>query len=106
MKASFRGSRTTSQNVNIQLGLKPSGCVVWIRFDKETLDLGPFFFFGGRPGRRLPGLDDFRVARHTKADTKGHKKKRPTIRVIPKGQFKVIGTIEELAEALFGKLSR
>ena len=29
LKASFHGSRTSRQNVHLQLGAKPSGCVVW-----------------------------------------------------------------------------
>jgi hypothetical protein len=34
-------------SVGRALAEKPSGCVVWIGLDKDTLELGPFMWFGG-----------------------------------------------------------
>src|SRR5262245_54861773 len=45
LKASFRGSTVSEAKINSLLALKPSGCVVFVWFDKTTLDLGPFAFF-------------------------------------------------------------
>lgn len=54
LKASSTAAAAASQKIHVGLGRKPSGCVVWIRFDAETMRLGPFFFFGGQPGEPLP----------------------------------------------------
>jgi hypothetical protein len=37
-------------------GDNSGGCVLWINFDERTMELRPFDWFGGRPGRRIPGL--------------------------------------------------
>src|SRR5467141_3677437 len=41
-------------SVSRALADKPSGCVIWIRVT-ETLEMGPFFWFGGAPGERPVG---------------------------------------------------
>jgi hypothetical protein len=102
LKSSFRGATTASQKVHLRLGEKPSGCVVWVVFEPETLDLGPFLWFGSLPGAPLPDLASFKVARHSKGDATGHKADRPMIRVIPKGRFTAVATIKGLLGVLFG----
>jgi len=102
LKSSFRGAKTASQKVHLRLGEKPSGCVIWLIFEPKTLDLGPFLWFGSSPGKALPDLASFKVARHTKGDATGHKAERPMIRVVPKGRFMSLATIEELLGVLFG----
>ena len=101
LKSSTRAAKTHSQKVNIRLGDKPSGCVVWIRFDPETMVLGPFLWFGGRPGVALPHLGD-RVGKHTKGDQWGRKGDRPNIRVVNKGKFTTVADINEVAARMFG----
>ena len=102
LKASHRGARTATQNIHTALGSKPSGAVVWVRFDPASLELGPFLFFGGLPGERLPDLSDFRVAKHSKGNSEGVKAERPAIRTVSKGQFRQYATSVEVYEALFG----
>lgn len=102
LKTSARASSTSKQKAHIRLESKPSGCVIWIQFASETFELGPFLWFGGPPGQRLPDLTRFRAARHTKANSAGEKRERPSIREIPKGQFVKLPTIFEVADALFG----
>jgi len=102
LKASYIGSKTAQQKVHIQLANKPSGCVVWIYFNKDTVELGPFYFFGGKPGEPLPDLLSTKVARHTRGNQDGYKAKRPNIRVLNKGMFTRIESINELYNALFG----
>ena len=102
LKATRLGGRAAQQNVHVALGAKPSGCVVWIMFDEQTLALRPFLFFGGEAGRPLPDLSTFKVARHTKADSTGYKAERQRIRSVPKRLFRIYETIESLYDALFG----
>jgi hypothetical protein len=102
LKASTLSAKTSEVGINTRLSKKPSGCVIWICFDPETLGLGPFFWFGGTPGAALPDLGT-RVARHSRANSHGEKSHRPRIRLLKRSAFIRIAHIEELAEKLFGK---
>jgi hypothetical protein len=101
-KSSHRESKTREVGINMALAAKPSGCVIWIMFDQHTMDLGPYLWFGGKPGRPLPSLGG-RVIKHTKGNRDGYKAERPNMREVRKSQFKVLQTMEDVAVALFGK---
>lgn len=101
LKASYLGAKTSSQKLNIKLGEKPSGCILWIQFDEDTLELGPFFYFGNDAGEPLLGIDDLAVAKHTKANSEGEKAERPNIRVVKKAYFEKIDSIHHVYERLF-----
>jgi len=102
LKTSAISATTANQNVHLDLGRKPSGCVIWIQFAPATMALGPFLFFGGLPGEPLAELQGFKVAKHTKANVKGIKAERPNIRVVPRTSFTYIESIEALYAELFG----
>jgi hypothetical protein len=102
LKASYVGATTASQKVHVRLGNKPSGCVIWVNFNEDTLDLGPYYFFGGKPGEPLPSLENSKTARHTKGNQDGHKAERPNIKVLNKGDFTRYGSVAEIYTALFG----
>jgi hypothetical protein len=101
LKSSFRGATTDEVGINVNLATKPSGCVLWIEFDRATLELGPFLWFGGAPGSPLPPLGS-KVGKHSKGNSLGQKKARPAIRIVSRKRFTVFSTIEEVATALFG----
>lgn len=100
LKSSFIGAKTARQKINIKLADRPSGCVVWVRFDPSTLELMDFLWFGAEPGQTLPDLGD-RVGKHSKANKNGHKAQRLATRVLNKGQFSVVPTIAALTDRLF-----
>lgn len=102
LKSSSKSATTAAQKVHIGLGIKPSGCVIWTRFDRDNLILGPFLFFGGEPGAPLPPLVNFRIAKHTKGNAEGVKKERPNLRVVSISKFRPIADISALYVALFG----
>ncbi len=102
LKTSSLSAKTARQKLHVDLASKPSGCVIWTRFDSATLELGPFLFFGGVAGEPLPSLGDLRVAKHTKGDATGKKAERPNIRVLSEGRFEELATIRELYCTLFG----
>ena len=102
LKSSSHAAKTPAQKVHLGLASKPSGCVVWTRFDRSTMQLGPFLFFGDAPGRPLPPLDDFKVAKHTKGNKDGVKKERPNLRIVRMSQFREVADIPALYLALFG----
>lgn len=101
-KSSASGAKAAVQKVHIELGAKPSGCVIWTYFNRENLKLGPFLYFGAAPGEALPDLRGFAVAKHTKANSQGLKADRPNIRVVPRSRFQRLESVPELYEALFG----
>lgn len=106
LKASSLTAKTSEQKVHLGLAGKPSGCVVWVHFDASTMELGPFLFFGDLPGKPLPSIDTFKVAKHTRGGADGVKKERPNIRLIPAFRFRKIDSIPALYEALFGPIKR
>ena len=102
LKTSRCDATTARQKVHQRLETKPSGCVIWIQFDDRKFELGPFLWFGGRPGEPLPNLGEFRIAHHTKGDSTGKKQERPAIREVPKGRFERLGSMNDVAVHLFG----
>jgi hypothetical protein len=102
LKASFRDSTVRETSINTALAAKPSGCVVFLWFDKETLDLGPFAFFGAAPGKPLPDISGLKTARHTKANALGVKNERANIRTIALSKFEKVDSIDRLVTRLFG----
>jgi hypothetical protein len=104
LKASHHSSTTARVGVNLRLSEKPSGCVVWMRFDPNTLELGPFLWFGAPPGERLPDLSGFAIGKHTKANAEGIKLERPNVRVVQRHKFEEVESVADLVERLFGSL--
>jgi hypothetical protein len=102
LKASYHGAKTSRQKIHVHLAGKPSGCVIWIVFDEQTLQFKHFLWFGGSPGEPLPSIDSFQVARHTKGNSQGTKLLRPKLRVAPRRAFTQIASMEALVAELFG----
>jgi hypothetical protein len=101
LKSSYREATTARVDARTALEGKPSGCILWILFDQRTLELGPYLWFGGKPGERLPALGD-KVARHSRRNAQRIKAERPGLRTISRGRFTKLNTMDELITALFG----
>ena len=89
--------RRDNIDINIGLGLKPSGCVLVCEYDPNTLVFEKFHFFGNAPGKRLSNIKAFPIAKNP-----GRKTPRRNVRKIPKTLFKPVSTIEGVADKLFG----
>jgi hypothetical protein len=100
-KSSFVGARRSDVTASIKLLDRPSACILWIYFDPETLLLGPFLWFGGAAGEKIPPLGD-KIAKHTKPNAMREKADRPAHRVIPKSRFDKLATIDAVIEKLIG----
>ena len=98
LKTSIIGGRAASQKVHTHLASKPAGCVVWIYFDADTLQLGPFLYFAVNAA----SLDGRKTAKHTKGNKDGLKAERKNICVIPKRFFTRFNSIEDIYAQLFG----
>jgi hypothetical protein len=101
LKAAHREAKAAKQKVHIALSSKPSGCVVWVYFEEQTLELGPLLFFGSSAGSPLPNIESFKVAKHTKGNAEGRKAERPEIREVPRTKFVRYSTVLELYARLF-----
>lgn len=105
LKSSALKATTSSQKVHEELWRKPSGCVIWVRFDPESMAVGPYRWHGAKPGKVLTEKSkpsDFKIAKHAKGNSKGVKTERKNIRVINSGNFDKLNSIAELVEQLFG----
>ena len=106
LKTKFKQSKT-SVPLNVRLAQKPSGCVVTVVFDRETLDPQTFeyLWFGSPAGLPLPEVwKTLAVAHTTKADMEGVKKERPNIRTLVYSKYTDRGlTLDQLAKRLFEK---
>jgi hypothetical protein len=80
---------------------KPNGCILWLEFDRETLAIERFYWFGGEAGNGLPDLGT-RISRHSKANSKGKKNERLAHRIVAKGDFQMLADIHEVVGKLFG----
>jgi len=71
----------------------------WIFFDPDTLSLGPFLWFGGAAGEKIPELGE-KVAKHTKPNSEQKKADRPAHRIVAKNRFAALETIDEVIAKL------
>ncbi len=102
LKASFNGSTTRQQTIHGKLAGKPSGCVIWMGFDSKTIELGPFYWFGGQPGMPLPNMSDFKKAKHSKADATGRKGERRNSYLLKLSSCECLATLDDVLDHLFG----
>ena len=91
-------------SVSHSLAEKPSGCVIWIRINKPDLDMGPFFWFGGRPGEPLPAIAHFATPKRPTHNKLGERPPKKNHRLVPGREFLKLETLDRVLETLFGSL--
>ena len=96
--------KAADTKVSLKLLEKPSGCVIWIILTPE-LHLQSYLWLGGPSGEPLPDIRDMKVAKHTKGNAEGIKAERPNLRIVPRGRFEQLDTLDELLHRLFGPLA-
>ena len=101
LKSSFRGSKVREVDVSMKLLRKPGGCILWLEFDRETLAIERFYWYGAPPGMPLPQLR-IRMSLHSKANSQGQKNERPGHRVLAKRDLQTLADISEVVGKLFG----
>lgn len=98
LKTQAKGEVSISQ----VLSEKPSGCVIRILLNKESLELGPFMWFGGAPGEPLPNISQYRNPRRATHNSQGVRPMRKNHRLLPPSAFTKLSTLDEVVERLFG----
>jgi len=101
LKSSYRGARRAEVTASVRLLERPSACILWIFFDPDTLSLGPYLWFGGDAGEKMPAMGD-KVAKHTKPNALLQKADRAAHRVIHKRRFVTLATMDEVSRKLVG----
>ena len=102
-KTSMADGKAADIKASLKLMDKPSGCIIWILVTPE-LELESYLWFGSPPGQPLPDIHGMKVAKHTKANAEGIKAQRPEQRIVPRGRFERLGSLDEVLERLFGLL--
>lgn len=105
LKSSHVGAATPGVGINVELENKPSGCVIWMYFEPETLRFSHFLWFGQPPGEKLGSLKDYKTVTHTKRNSQGVKTERANIKRLTKASFSRLDSIDEVVTALFGDMS-
>jgi hypothetical protein len=90
-------------SISYSLAARPSGCVIWIRLSR-SLEMGPYFFYGGVPGQPLPSLGDFKIPKRATHNKDGVRPVRNNHRLVPGSQFKQIETLSDLLKLLLDEL--
>jgi hypothetical protein len=101
LKGTVAGGKSRKVPINIGLGSKPSGCVVWMNYDPAQLAITGLRWFGGKPGECLPDLGN-RIGRHSRPNINQDKAIRPNIRELSISRFTRIPDVSALADHLFG----
>jgi hypothetical protein len=102
-KSVMEGGKAANVKVSLALLEKPSGCVLWIVLSPK-LELKSYRWFGGQPGEPLPDIRDMKVAKHSKGNAEGTKLERPNHRIVPRGRFEQLETLDSVLTRLFGSL--
>jgi hypothetical protein len=101
MKSATLGSSVKAQKVHTALMEKPSGCVVLLLVNNETLAIGGWRYFGDVAGKPLPDITGLPLAKHTRGNAAGEKKERPAQRKVRGGLFEKVEGWESLFTKLF-----
>lgn len=99
------GTASKPANVSVARALedKPSGCVIWIRVDRD-LQMGPYFWLGDLPGKPLPPVSHFPNPLRPTRNGQGERPPRRNHRSVPGHEFRRLNTLDDVLEALFGEL--
>lgn len=100
LKSSFVGSKVRQISVSTKLLTKPGGCVVWLEFDPDSLQIERYLWFGAAAGSPLPDIGA-RITRHSRANSAGQKNERPLHREVSKSRFEALSGIVPLVNRLF-----
>jgi len=89
-------------SVSLSLAGKPSGCVIWICVTNAP-DRGPFFWFGGAPGKPLPPIDHHKIPLRSTHNREGERPPRLNHRLVPNAEFMRLDELEDVLIKLFGE---
>lgn len=96
--------KPTRVSLSRALSDKPSGCAIWIRVD-AALKMGPYFWFGGAPGQKLPPIEQYDNTLRATHNKDGVRPVRQNHHDVPSSVFSERKDLDEILKDLFGDLS-
>ena len=102
LKATNLSGKRTSWDASRRLADQPSGCVVVLHVDDQSLQVHQYGLFAGPPGCPLPDPTGARGSKSAKGGTMGQRAARSDRWEVPKGRFDLHEQVAELYDALFG----
>lgn len=99
LKTTVVNGKAANIKASLKLKDKPNGCIIWI-FVTPKLKLDHYRWFG-LPDQPMTDIENMKRAKHTKGNAKGIKAERPQHRIIPKGKFVELRSLDEVMERLF-----
>ena len=84
---------------------KPGSCILWLEFDRESLAMELYYWFGGKGRGRTVG-SGLRVSRHSKSNSGGEKNERPIHRVLTRGRFEALTDVGKVVESYSARVTR
>lgn len=103
LKSSLVTAKTAVQNIHVDLLDKRGGCIIWVLV-LANLEVDSFLTLIPSPSSTINehlNNEEFKVAKHSKANAQGVKLERPHLRVIPRATFTPLHGILALMAALF-----
>lgn len=101
LKATNKGGRAQSISAHVALASAQGGCIVWMSYDKETLDISHYHFFGAAAGEAMGDISTRKAAMTQRRDINGQRKERLHHRIIPRSHFVGPLSIDGLRDTLF-----
>ena len=102
VKAKIEGGNTASFAISERLTQKPSGCLIVIYVNRDSLETVGYRFYGGVPGDPFPDISTAKFAKHTKGNALGEKTARKRHRLLRESQCEKVADIKVLLDRLIG----
>ena len=102
LKAVTVCGKTKSWPVNGKIVDKPSGCVIVIRVNRDTLDIDSFYWFGESIGSPCRDLRKGKVAKRSTSNSLGVKPERADSFVLTKSKLESVDSFSNIVNLLIG----
>jgi hypothetical protein len=103
LKGTISGGKRRAVDLNINLEKRIGGCCVWYFYDLDSLEIKHFHYFGAGPFSKIPTLDSYKQASHTRRNIDGNKPLRKNTKNVAKSNFRKLNTWDELLGVLFSE---
>ena len=101
LKATHTDGKAKRISAHADLASAQGGCIVWMSYDAETLDIRDYRFFGQAAGQTIADISLLPATRTTRRDIHGKRKARLKHHDIGLSQFSASLKIEGLRAVLF-----
>jgi hypothetical protein len=101
LKGTHTTGRARSVSAHVALSAAQGGCIVWVAYSAETLQIQDYRFFGLAAGEAIADISHLPAAMTQRRDIHGLRRARENHRIVKRADFTDPLTIHELLDALF-----